>query len=61
VDPETRWYRWLRDGLHSLDFPAINGKRPLWDIVLLPLMLGGTVAAVTGVWLLIRRLARLNR
>jgi PepSY-associated TM region len=61
VDSETRWYRWLRDGLHSLDFPAINGKRPLWDIVLLPLMLGGTVAAVTGVWLLIRRLARLNR
>lgn len=61
VDSETRWYRWLRDGMHSLDFPAINGKRPLWDLVLLPLMFGGTVAAVTGVWLLIRRLTRLTR
>ena len=59
VDSETRWYRWLRDGLHSFDFPWINGKRPLWDLVLLPLMLGGTVAAFTGVWLLIRRLKRL--
>src|SRR6185437_8218255 len=59
VDTETRWYRWLRDGLHSFDFPGINDKRPLWDLVLLPLMLGGTIAAFTGVWLLVRRLRRM--
>lgn len=61
VDTETRWYRWLRDGLHSFDFPGINDKRPLWDLVLLPLMLGGTIAAFTGVWLLVRRLRRMAR
>ena len=60
IDSETRRYRWLRDGLHSFDFPGLNGKRPLWDLVLLPLMLGGTATAFTGVWLLVRRLKRLN-
>jgi hypothetical protein len=59
VNSEARWYRWLRDGLHSFDFPWLNDKRPLWDLVLIPLMLGGTVAAFTGVWLLVRRLKRM--
>jgi hypothetical protein len=54
----SRVYRWLRDGLHTFDFPAINNKRPLWDLVLLPLMIGGSIAAFTGVWLAIRRLQR---
>ena len=59
VNTDTRTFRWLKDGLHSLDFPAINAKRPLWDLVLLPLMLGGTIAAFTGVWLVARRLRRM--
>jgi hypothetical protein len=54
----SRVYRWLRDGLHSFDFSPIN-KRPVWDLVLLPLMIGGTVAAITGVWLSLRRLQRM--
>jgi hypothetical protein len=60
VNTESRTYRWLRDGLHSLDFPVLNDKRPLWDLVLVPLMLGGTVAAFTGVWLVLRRLRRMG-
>jgi hypothetical protein len=55
----SRVYRWLRDGLHSFDFSPVS-KRPLWDAVLLPLMIGGTVAAVTGVWLSLRRLQRMS-
>ena len=54
----SRVYRWLRDGLHSFDFSPVN-RRPLWDAVLLPLMLGGTIAAITGVWLSMRRLRRM--
>jgi len=57
---ESRTYRWLRDGLHTFDIPAINGKRPLWDLALGLPMLGGTVIAFTGVWLLIRRLVRMT-
>lgn len=55
VDDEFRRWRWMRDGLHSIDFPALNGKRPLWDVVVWILLLGGTLSAATGVWLAIRR------
>ena len=53
-------HRWigLRDGLHSFDFSPVN-RRPLWDAVLLPLMIGGTIAAITGVWLSVRRVRRM--
>jgi hypothetical protein len=45
--------------MHSFDFPGINNKRPLWDLVLLPLMIGGTIAAFTGTWLGLRRVRRM--
>ncbi|HEY2852358.1 MAG TPA: hypothetical protein VGJ18_05895 [Gemmatimonadaceae bacterium] len=61
VDDQFRHWRWMRDGLHSLDFPGINNRRPLWDLVLLFFMLGGTLSAATGVWLAIRRVRRLSR
>ena len=60
VDRSTRSWRWWRDGLHDLDFPALNNRRPLWDLVVLPLMIGGTISAFTGVWLLLRRLKRMT-
>lgn len=59
VTSETRAYRWLRDGLHSLDFPALNDRRRLWTLVILPLMLGGTAVAATGLWLAARRTRRM--
>lgn len=59
VDAATRSWRWWRDGLHDLDLPALNNKRPWWDLVVLPLMIGGTISAVTGLWLLVRRLRRM--
>lgn len=60
VDAATRSWRWWRDGLHDLDLPALNNKRPWWDLVVLPLMIGGTISAITGVWLLFRRLRRMR-
>ena len=61
VDDGFRRWRWARDGLHSLDFPAINGKRPLWDVIVWVLLLAGTLSASTGVWLACRRVRRLLR
>jgi len=58
VDADTRAWRWLRDAMHCLDLPAINNRRPLWDAIVLPLMIGGTLSAITGVWLLLRRVRR---
>ncbi len=59
VDPKTarivqsynthsRWNRWLYHGLHSMDFPLLYKHRPLWDIVVLILILGGTSLSVTA-------------
>ena len=69
VDPKTarvagnysqrNWVsRWLYHGLHSLDFPWLYNYRPLWDIVVITLMLGGTALCVTSLVLTYRVLAR---
>ena len=50
--------RWLYHGLHSLDFPWLYNHRPLWDIVVITLMLGGTALCVTSLILAWRVLAR---
>ncbi len=50
--------RWLYHGLHSLDFPWLYRYRPLWDIVVITLMLGGTAICVTSIVLTWRVLAR---
>jgi hypothetical protein len=61
VDRTERKWRWARDALHDLDLPGLNARRPMWDLMLLTLMIGGTLSALTGVWLLTRRLARMLR
>ena len=59
IDPKTarvvgsysnrNWVgRWLYNGLHSLDFPWLYNYRPLWDIVVIAFMLGGTALCVTS-------------
>ena len=40
--------RWFYHGLHSLDFPWLYNYRPLWDIVVIAFMLGGTALCVTS-------------
>jgi hypothetical protein len=69
VDPKTarvvgnyssaRWVnRWLYHGLHSLDFPWLYKYRPLWDIVVITLMLGCTALCVTSLiltWQVLQR------
>ena len=40
---ERDWFnRWFYNGLHSLNFPWLYNYRPLWDIVVITFMLGGT-------------------
>lgn len=54
----SRWNRWLYNGMHSLDFPWLYTYRPAWDIVVMILMLGGTALCVTSVVIGWRRLKR---
>jgi hypothetical protein len=69
VDPKTAtivgeyqtgdWMRrWLYHGLHSLNFPWLYKYRPLWDIVVITFMVGGTVLCVTSLILAWRVLGR---
>jgi hypothetical protein len=58
VDANRRWYRWLFLALHRADFSQWMRSRPTWDLVLLPLLFGAAVGAVTGTYLGIRRLRR---
>ena len=54
----SRVNRWLYHGLHSLDFPFLYRRRPLWDIVVISLSLGGMASVVTSLAPAWRRLRR---
>jgi hypothetical protein len=57
----NRVERWFYNGLHSLDFSFWYYQRPLWDIGVITLCLGGVVLSVLGVMLGTRRLRRKAR
>jgi len=72
VDPEmsrvlgsvpklARVERWLYNGLHSLDFKFWYSRRPLWDIGMIVLLLGGLGSSATGAFLGARRIVRASR
>lgn len=54
----TRLRRWLYHGLHSLDFPFLYYRRPLWDFVVIALSIGGVVLSAATVVPAVRRLRR---
>jgi hypothetical protein len=50
--------RWLYHGLHSLNFPWLYKFRPLWDIIVITFMVGGTALCMTSLILAWRVLGR---
>jgi uncharacterized iron-regulated membrane protein len=56
ADSTGRLRRWLFSGLHHIDFFAWLRVRPLWDVVVITLMLGGLAVSATGAYLAFRRL-----
>jgi hypothetical protein len=52
-----RWSRWIRTGLHDLDFPVLR-IRPVWDIVVILLLIGVTLVCATGTWMSFKRIRR---
>lgn len=61
VDRERRWLRWIFNALHRGDFSRLVRSRPIWDLLMWPLMLGVTAGALSGSWIGIRRLIRALR
>jgi hypothetical protein len=58
MDDTRRLRRWLYQGLHSLDFPFLYYKRPLWDVVVIVLSIGGLALSATTLLPGWRRLRR---
>ena len=56
VDNDRQWSRWLFLGLHRGDLSGLIRSRPLWDLILLPLLAGVTLSALTGTWMGFKRL-----
>ena len=50
-----RLERWLFNGLHSLDFGFWFDKRPLWDLAVIGLSIGGLASSLIGMLLGFRR------
>ena len=61
TDDTRRLLRWLYQGLHSLDFPFLYYERPLWDLVVIVLSIGGAVVSATTLVPTWRRLRRHSR
>ncbi len=57
-DSNARWYRWLHQGAHTLDFSAALRTRPHWDVLMIILLLGASTISVTGAILGVRRVYR---
>lgn len=55
---QSRLDRWLYRGLHRLDFPGFYHRRPLWDIVVIVLLLGGLFSAGSSLAPAAKRLRR---
>jgi uncharacterized iron-regulated membrane protein len=57
-DGRSRWYRWLHDGLHRLDFFPSWRTGLFRNFVMLPLLLVATAVCCIGAYLGMRRLIR---
>ncbi len=58
IDGGSRWYRWLHDGLHHLDFFPSWRTGLFRNFVMLPLLLATTSVCCIGAYLGLRRLIR---
>jgi PepSY-associated TM region len=55
LDPSRRRYRWLYQGLHKLDVPALRGRPAVRTILIVLLCAGGLIFSVTAMVIAARR------
>ncbi|WP_034387345.1 PepSY domain-containing protein [Comamonas composti] len=61
LDRGQRAWRWLFALLHSWDWLPLLSRRPLWDVFMIVMSLGGLMLSATGLVQSARRLARKTR
>ena len=60
VDRDTRWNRWLFNGMHQMDFAFLR-SRPMWDVAVIALCTLGVALTSTGLVLGWKRLRKRTR
>lgn len=58
ADRNSKWNRWLFNGLHQLDFAASLRARPAWDVMVVSLSILGALLSTSGLVLGWRRLRK---
>ena len=58
MQTDNKIERWLYNGLHSLDFSFLLYRRPLWDVVVIILLLSCAILSFTGLKLTINNVFR---
>ena len=56
LNQHKRVERWLFFLMHSWDLVPLLHRRPLWDIIMLVLAVGGLALSATGIWIGTKRL-----
>jgi uncharacterized iron-regulated membrane protein len=58
IDQDARWYRWLHQALHRLDFSAKFRSSVARDVIMLVLLIGMTAVCGIGAYMGFRRVLR---
>jgi hypothetical protein len=61
VDRDGRWYRWLHQALHRIDFSAAVRAGPTRDVFMLTALVGMALLSAFGTYLGLRRLIRASQ
>lgn len=59
MDNSRRIYRWLFNGIHSLDFPGLANHRFTWSLLMLILMSTGLIFCITGIVLAYKKITQM--
>lgn len=61
MDSGRRLRRWLFSALHSLDLPGLANHRPLWDVVIVTLLIVGFLFSTTSAVIGMKRLTVITK
>jgi hypothetical protein len=59
MDHSRRIYRWLFNGIHSLDLPGLVNHKFLWSLVMVLLMSVGLIFCITGIVLAYKKITKM--
>ena len=59
MDNSRRIYRWLFNGIHSLDIPGLVNHRFIWSLIMVLLMSVGLTLCVTGIVLAFKKITKM--